>query len=351
MKKQTLILFVALLIIALVLSGSFFAIGWFKGESVHPGETWDYYAKCACTNPKGENTGDYDSSYNCRVLSGEVYLDGPKKYTILTFRDTNVKYNQFGPAHQGKYKIPDNAQPGNYKYKVDCKANNVVIDSISDPLTILKKEDPTCLQDASLCQPYSSCDQAKCNWDGNCYHTWAKYRYCKEDYCGNGKCDTLYHETKTVCPQDCGGDDRVDPDPDPVDPDPECSVASDCDVNAGYTASCKEGVCNYVITPPPSECTIYSDCTQIPGKELVGCIDGICTYDEMGCLDVWTPVCGVDGKTYSNACYAGKEGVAVDYEGECGEDKFWETWLVPIIALIGFVVAVVLVYVWHGGKK
>jgi hypothetical protein len=38
---------------------------------------------------------------------------------------------------------------------------------------------------------------------------------------------------------------------------------------------------------------------------------------EVVCITLWDPVCGKDGKTYSNACWAKVAGVEIDYKGVC----------------------------------
>lgn len=58
-------------------------------------------------------------------------------------------------------------------------------------------------------------------------------------------------------------------------------------------------------------------------KKDVGDCDGegVCAYRPQMCLDVWIPVCGCDGNTYSNHCYAARVGVNVDYADDCGSTR------------------------------
>ena len=39
----------------------------------------------------------------------------------------------------------------------------------------------------------------------------------------------------------------------------------------------------------------------------------------VGCIEVYQPVCGCDGKTYPNSCYAEREGIKKWKEGKCNE--------------------------------
>ena len=64
------------------------------------------------------------------------------------------------------------------------------------------------------------------------------------------------------------------------------------------------------------------DCINSSDFEVGGCIDEELIDPNMGCLEIWAPVCGCDGVTYSNSCYATYYGGVTSFEeGECGASE------------------------------
>jgi hypothetical protein len=70
------------------------------------------------------------------------------------------------------------------------------------------------------------------------------------------------------------------------------------------SASCRQGV--HWPCAPGFYCPSH-DC-QSPGQ---------CVPATIACPDIWTPVCGCDGKNYPNACWADVAAVIVAQEGTC----------------------------------
>lgn len=139
-------------------------------------------------------------------------------------------------------------------------------------------------------------------------------RFALGDICGaadaTGICSTPPEACDTVLAPVCGCDGR--------------SYGNECEANAAGTSAAASGECE----PNPNDrfcggllglqCEADEFCDFAPDA-ICGAADatGICRPTPEVCTDDFSPVCGCDGETHSNACQANAAGTSVLSSGPC----------------------------------
>jgi len=199
------------------------------------------------------------------------------------------------------------------KYPGDCYGAGTCTPK---PQNCMPYYDPVCGCDGQIYsnQCYAAAAGVSVNYSGECTHTQPcggfggipcpAGQYCKLDGCypdAGGYCEPIPLGCPDVWDPVCGCDDET--------------YGNSCEAAMAQMTVDYEGECSTTVPcTENAQCPSTSYCAKVEG-DCDG--TGQCQAKPIACPEIYDPVCGCDGNTYSNSCEAAAAGVNVDYDGQC----------------------------------
>lgn len=172
-----------------------------------------------------------------------------------------------------------------------------------------------------------TCGNGVCGGGEDKFNCASDCGFCGDDVCSGG-------ETDTSCPDDCGGSTFCGDGVCDVSEQDWCSDdcksgsgtcgnyvcdsgedTFNCPQDCGVGFNCGDGICDNLNGEDVYSCA--DDCPGWCGDTLCEGEEGDWCFQDCGCPDGGSPVCGFDGNTYPNDCFANEAGAGIQCDGEC----------------------------------
>lgn len=154
-------------------------------------------------------------------------------------------------------------------------------------------------------QHAGECEVPGCTTNEEC----GRSGYCHRETCGGaGECRARPRGCERIGQIVCGCDGRTYGNP--------CEAAS-AGVSVAHEGECGLSIGDTCLRDGALACPEGSFCAFAPSTMCGASGAGVCAARPEACIALYDPVCGCDGRTHGNACYAANAGVSVVHTGAC----------------------------------